>query len=369
VRLSSWVPLLSNLASIQISDCKWLQHIPPLDQFPFLKHLLLNNLTELKYISNDGSDMSSSPLKILRVINLPKLKGWQKTREVVIVEHHLPLFSSFPCLSHLRINNCPIISLALGSKTTPSSSSPFFDLSKLKYIFLKKLEQLEYLPLEWLQNLTSLKTLKIQKCFKMRISMSPLFQHLTSLENLSILHCKELIRNENKDGAHCLGPIRFCHLSVVGIPNLVSLPRELKDVTTLQGLQIMDYPSLVSLPEWIGDLTSLVPIYYHCRKVCAALILYIVSQLQSVLAWRKDVNKERERIERRLLTSQTFVMAVMVIVKSGTQAKFANILRYLGLQLDNNLSSSCCSSLFYFVRLLIYNLFDFIYKKNLWFFV
>ena len=91
----------------------------------------------------------------------------------------------------------------------------------------------------------------------MQISMSPLFQHLISLENLSILCCKELISNENEDGTHCLGPTRFGHLSVVGVPKFVSLPRELKDVTTLKGLQIMNCPSLVSLPEWIGDLTSL----------------------------------------------------------------------------------------------------------------
>jgi hypothetical protein len=120
-----------------------------------------------------------------------------------------------------------------------------------------ELEQLEYLPLEWLQNLTSLESLWIWDCCKIRISMSPLFQHLTSLENLSILGCKELISNENEDGAHGLGPTRFGHLSIKDVPNLVSLPRELRDVTTLQGLQIMDCPSLVSLPEWIGDLTSL----------------------------------------------------------------------------------------------------------------
>ena len=150
-----------------------------------------------------------------------------------------------------------MMSLALGSKTTPSSSSPFSHLSKLKYLYLRELEQLEYLPLEWLQNLTSLETLGIWDCCKMQVSMSPLFQHLTSLENLCIFHCKELISNENEDGTHCRGPTRFRHLSIVGVPNLVSLPRELRDVTTLQGLQIMDCPSLVSLPEWIGDLTSL----------------------------------------------------------------------------------------------------------------
>ncbi|XP_059450847.1 putative disease resistance protein RGA1 [Corylus avellana] len=147
------------------------------------------------------------------------------------------------------IGNCPMMSL-----TRPSSSSPLSDLSKLKYLYLMELEQLEYVPLEWLQNLTSLETLKIWNCCK---TMSPLFQHLTSLKNLCIFRCKELISNKNEDGAHGLGPTRFGHLSIVGVPNLVSLPRELRDVTTLQGLQIMDFPSLVSFPEWIGDLTSL----------------------------------------------------------------------------------------------------------------
>ncbi|XP_059450843.1 putative disease resistance protein RGA3 [Corylus avellana] len=250
VTLSSWVPSLSNLTVIVIENCKWLQHIPP---FPLLRGVYLKNLNELEYISNDGSYVSSSPLKILILINLPKLRGWRKMWET----DHLPLFPSFPSLSYLCIKNCPIMPLATGNKTTPSSSSLLSDLSKLKHLYLVELEQLEYLPLEWLQNLTSLKTLGIWDCRKMRISISPLFQHLTSLENLSILRCKELINNENEDGAHGLGPTRFGHLSIVGVPNLVSLPRELRGVTTLQGLQIMDCPSLVSLPEWIGDLTSL----------------------------------------------------------------------------------------------------------------
>ncbi|XP_059450870.1 putative disease resistance protein RGA3 [Corylus avellana] len=248
VRLSSWVSSLSNLTSLRIWNCKGLPHIPPLDRFPFLKDLYLRNLSELEYISNDGSDVSSSPLKILRLVDLPKLRGWRKTRE----RDHLPLLPSFSSLSHLFICNCPMMCL-----TTPSSSSPLSDLSKLKHLYLLGLEELEYLPLEWLQNLTSLRTLGIVDCRKMRISISPLFQHLTSLENLFILRCEELISNENEDGAHGLGPTRFGHLSIIGVPNLVSLPIELRDVTTLQGLQIMYCPSLVSLPEWISDLTSL----------------------------------------------------------------------------------------------------------------
>ncbi|XP_059452444.1 putative disease resistance protein RGA3 [Corylus avellana] len=169
--------------------------------------------------------------------------------------HHLPLFPSFPCLSSLCISDCPMMSLI--PVISPSASSPFSDLSKLKSLFLMGLEELEYLPEEWLQNLTSLVTLKILWCRKLRISISPLFQYLITLEDLCIAGCEELFNNVNEDGTHCLGPTRLGHLSIVQVPNLVSLPRELRDVTTLQGLQIMDCPSLVSLPEWIGNLTSL----------------------------------------------------------------------------------------------------------------
>jgi hypothetical protein len=76
-------------------------------------------------------------------------------REAATTEHHhLPLFPSFPCLSDLIISKCPMLSLmpvvAQGSETAHSSSSPFSDLSKLKFLSLYGLEQLESLPEEWL---------------------------------------------------------------------------------------------------------------------------------------------------------------------------------------------------------------------------
>jgi Leucine-rich repeat (LRR) protein len=263
VRLSGWVSSLSNLVSITIWDCKWCQHIPSLGQFPFLKFLSLMDLTELEYISNDDSDMSSFPLKSLELKNLPKFRGWGRMRETLTAEHephyHLPLFPSFPCLSDLYVGECPMMSLipvvVLGSETTPYSSSPFSDLSKLKSLFLEGLEELEYLPEEWLQNLTSLERLEISRCRKLQISMSPLFQHLTVLEDLVISNCKELIINEDEEGAQCLGPTTLRHLSIENVIN--SFPRELIHLTNLHWLDIKDFPSLVSLPEWIGDLISL----------------------------------------------------------------------------------------------------------------
>jgi hypothetical protein len=67
VRLCSWVSSLSKLVSISIINCKWCQHIPPLDRFPSLKILELVNLIELEYIIDDGSDVSTFPLTDLRL--------------------------------------------------------------------------------------------------------------------------------------------------------------------------------------------------------------------------------------------------------------------------------------------------------------
>jgi hypothetical protein len=266
-RLSGWVSLLSNLVEIKISNCKWCQHIPPLDQFPSLKDLSLQNLSALEYMSNDGSDVSSSSLERLNLNNLPRMRGCWRMREVVTTEHkqnyNLLLFPSFPSLSHLCITNCPIRSImadvAPGSQTqtTPSSSSLFSTLSKLKLISLNYLDELEYLPDEWLQNLTSLKVLNILDCPKLQISMSPLFQHLAALEDLRICKCKELISNEDEEGAQCLGPTRLRQLRILNVTSLVSLPKELRHATALQRLEIINCPSLESLPEWIADLTSL----------------------------------------------------------------------------------------------------------------
>jgi hypothetical protein len=265
LRLSGWVSSLLNLVDVEIFNCKWCQHIPPLDQLPSLKKLSLRNLRALKYISNDGSDVSSLSLERLVLDRLPKLRGWWRMREAATTEHethhHLPLYPSFPCLSHLIIKKCPMLSLmpvvAQGSETTHFPSSPFSDLSKLMFLSLEGLEQLESLPEEWLQNLTSLEKLDIRKCCKLRIFMSPLFQHLTALEDLVIYKIRELISNENEEGTQWLGPTTLRRLSIKDVPNLVSLPRELRHVTTLQELEIGNCPALKSLPEWIGDLTSL----------------------------------------------------------------------------------------------------------------
>jgi len=146
-----------------------------LDRFPVLKDLSLQNLSALEYISDDAIDASSS-LQSLSLWKLPKLRGWWRMREAVTT----------------------------GSETTPSSSSPFSTLSKLKYLDLSFLEKLEYLPEEWLQNLTSLEILKIWECPKLQISISPLFQHLAALEDMRFVTAKNLSARKMKRARNAL---------------------------------------------------------------------------------------------------------------------------------------------------------------------
>jgi len=305
LRLSGWVSSLSNLVEVEIFNCKWCQHIPPLDQLPSLKKLSLQNLRALEYISNDGNDVSSLSLERLVLDRLPKLRGWWRMREAATTEHEshethhrLPLYPSFPCLSHLIISRCPMLSLmpvvAQGSETTHFPSSPFSDLSKLKYFCLERLEQLESLPEEWLQNLTSLEKLDIRKCCKLRIFMSPLFQHLSALEDLVITNCRELINNEDEEGTHWLGPTTLRHLSIQ-VPNLVSLPRELRHVTTLEELYINYCPTLNSLPEWIGDLTSLKELQiWKCPN-----LISLPEGMRRLTSLRRLIIRDCPRLEKR----------------------------------------------------------------------
>ncbi|KAK7819157.1 putative disease resistance protein rga1 [Quercus suber] len=99
-----------------------LQHLPPLNQLPFLKFVQLSGMEAIEYILDKvnvsnvlgGSSSSSSKtpffpsLSSLVIIQFPKLKGWWRNSYDDDNEpHHLLLPSFPPCLSQLRIFDCP----------------------------------------------------------------------------------------------------------------------------------------------------------------------------------------------------------------------------------------------------------------------
>ncbi|XP_062175504.1 putative disease resistance protein RGA4 [Alnus glutinosa] len=307
-RLPSWLLLLTNLVSFRLEYSQKCQYLPTLSQLPSLKYLLLWSLKSLEYISEedgDSNDFSSSStvqtpffpsLKTISLNYCPNLKGWWRSRKmdssaelnsdsdnsVEITEHHL--LPSFPRLSDLWISNCPMLTsmpmfphledyLQLSnsswkplqqtmmmnmvapqsttSTATASSSSP--PLSKLKSLTLDSIEDLETLPLH---NLTSLASLEISRCNRLK-SLSPGIQHLIALRNLDLASCRELEVANNEDEMQWQGLTSLLSLRFSRLPKLVSLPSGLQHATTLQKLEIVECESLTAIPEWIHNCKSL----------------------------------------------------------------------------------------------------------------
>jgi hypothetical protein len=218
----------------------------------------------MQYIS-DSNDFSSSSapapffpsLEYILLYDCCNLKGWWRRADspvevnsdshnsVEITEHHL--LPSFPRLSYLHIQNCPMLTSMpmfphleklvlentswkplqhtmmmnmatpqspISTVTTSFSSSPF---SKLKCLILRSITDLVDLPL---QHFTSLQELNIDN-----------FQSLTVVPGW-IHNCKSL---------QVLGIYRCS--------NLTSLPEGMGRLTSLQRLTIVDCPILLQRCE------------------------------------------------------------------------------------------------------------------------
>ncbi|XP_050281586.1 uncharacterized protein LOC126722472 [Quercus robur] len=199
----SWFSSLTNLVDLRLYGNKRLQHLPPLNQLPFLKSVSLETMEAIEYILEDsvnnmlGSSSSSRTTFFLSLSSLiieqcPNLKGWWRNLpedDDVNEPHHLLLPSFPPRLSQLKILGCPNLNcmppfpylkeeltldgaslkelelekemkakmgVATTSTSSSFSSSCYFPLSRLKSLWLKNVNHLESLPKEWLWNLISL---------------------------------------------------------------------------------------------------------------------------------------------------------------------------------------------------------------------
>ncbi|XP_065632517.1 putative disease resistance protein RGA4 isoform X1 [Quercus suber] len=124
MRIPSWVSSLNNLVHFELYKNRRLQHLPSLNQLPFLKSVFLYEMEALEYIwigednvSNmlGGSSFTSSSktaffpsLSSLVLMDCPNLKGWWRNSGDDDNEpHHLLLPSFPPSLFHLQIGRCP----------------------------------------------------------------------------------------------------------------------------------------------------------------------------------------------------------------------------------------------------------------------
>ncbi|KAJ6745239.1 LEUCINE-RICH REPEAT-CONTAINING PROTEIN SOG2 [Salix koriyanagi] len=229
MRFPSWLSDLSNLVRIRLVGCRRFKHIPPLDGIPSLEELCIEDMDNLEYIDSEGGggkEVSNffPSLKKLKIWNCGRLKGWwKKSRgemeddsDESTVEEEL-IMLSFPRLSSLSIGKCPNLTsmplfptldedlylwstssmpLQQTMKMKPpvysSSSSSFIrPLSNLKKLDIWTIDDMESLPEVGLQNLSSLQTLVILEC--PRLKSLPLHgQGMPSLQQLWIYGCRRL---------------------------------------------------------------------------------------------------------------------------------------------------------------------------------
>ncbi|KAL4600998.1 hypothetical protein ACB092_11G239900 [Castanea dentata] len=274
----------TNLVNFRLEDCNKCQHLPSLEQLPYLKYLYLNKLDSLEYMSeiDYSEELSNSSfipsLNELSLLRCPNLKGWWRQRrdsseEVDDDNNHLLPF--FPGLSLLGIKNCPkLTSMPLfpnvetlildmcSLKPLKQTSTLQIEIANSSFAPLSKLEYLETGTLkEPLPNLSNLVSLYC------RGSPPQGMQHLTSLKKMTIKDSME-VDFSNLDAVEWQGPKSLQSLGISSCPNLISLPEGMGGLTSLQRLQIYCCPKLKSLPEGMGGLTSLHTLHiWDCPKL------------------------------------------------------------------------------------------------------
>uniref|UniRef100_A0A7N2MVT4 Uncharacterized protein n=1 Tax=Quercus lobata TaxID=97700 RepID=A0A7N2MVT4_QUELO len=176
VRVSSWLSFLTNLVELSIRNCKKCQYLPPLYQLSSLRELDIWDMDGLEYMTNgDMNDEISTSLALPSTF-FPSLET---------LELDCPRMTCMPLFPNLErglwLNNSSLKALevtiemkmmnntggrasSFPSSSSSSSSSSTPPLSKLKYLRLLKIQELESLLEESFKNLTSLERLQIWLC-------------------------------------------------------------------------------------------------------------------------------------------------------------------------------------------------------------
>ncbi|XP_050259633.1 putative disease resistance protein RGA3 [Quercus robur] len=294
-KIPTWIrdSVLRDLVEISLIRWERCEHLPLLGKLPFLKVLKITGWHAVKYIGNEFHGDSAISFPSLKEFRLHKMRDLEEWRTMNGRE-------SFPCLSTLRITECPklveipiipsITDLTMRSNNAilirsvmnlTSLSSLVIDGLLQNHKMLKKLEifrmpnlksltnqldnlsalnefRLEYcdkiesLP-EGLQNLHSLRKLDIEECNNLLSLPMNGLQGLSSLWSLSIRRCNKFC--SLSEGIQYLIALEI--LNIIGCPKLISLPEGIQHLTALRYLGVGYCEDLSSLPKQIGCLTSL----------------------------------------------------------------------------------------------------------------
>ncbi|KAK7816019.1 putative disease resistance protein rga1, partial [Quercus suber] len=310
--LDAWDGILQfgNLIEIEFRNCKKCEVLPTLGLLPHLRVLTIEGMDGVRHIGtefysnyNNGSDgtMLFPALRKLNLGSMPNLVEWMDVMEPATTTGLMV----FTCLEELTIEGCsqlrsaPCHFSSLKKLDISDVRSTTFEniigkLTTLTSIEVCNISELACLPEKLLQNnaslmslmisgwadlesivshedvwafCTSLRSLKIERCWKLQIQGVPShlqrleicgcvilptgLQSCTSLTLLTIQFCDKLKSIPNLGQLHSLTQlkIRYCD-------NLISIP-DLRGLHSLIELQIWYCPKLTSLPEGLESLNRL----------------------------------------------------------------------------------------------------------------
>jgi len=290
-QLPSWmrsVVVLRDLVEVVLFDCDNCEELPPLGKLPHLKRLDVRGMKNVKWIDGESYDgveeKAFSSLEELSVEDLPNLERLLMDEGIEMVPRLSQLRISdvmnlkvphLPCLEKLDASRIHAAASFIEGVGENMGCLKTLDISLIKGVMvlpyqLRKLGAIEYLRIGFwynleyfsehvLEGLSSLKSLTISYCEKLK-SLSEGVRHLTCLGRLSIHNCPELVTLPSNIS-------QLTSLRTVSIDECSTLPNGLQHVPSLKTLDITDYKS-TSLPDWLGDMTSLQELeIWYCREL------------------------------------------------------------------------------------------------------
>ncbi|GLT33391.1 hypothetical protein SLA2020_079870 [Shorea laevis] len=249
--------LSNNLVELELDYWDNCEHIPSLGLLPSLKSLFIYGFGNVKRMGHKFDTTQSNrqgrvesiklfpALRLLYMYNLKSLEEWIEVDDDIAAGGKVE--SVFPCLEILQIENCPQLEICrLGE---------FSSHHKLSYLVIRKCNKLMDIPS--MNRLSSIQTLRIEKCFNARSIRAECLPCLTSLKHLTMdLFCKELEEFPGLNYIHqlksSLEPLTLC-----GRDEVKSLPDQLQHLTALKELTLEEFNKVEVLPNWLGNLTSL----------------------------------------------------------------------------------------------------------------
>ncbi|KAJ4711542.1 Disease resistance protein [Melia azedarach] len=310
-KFPSWLmnPSVTNLVELSLIRCRRCAELPPMMKLPFLEVLTIDEIDGTMYFCNESEESGGVAktllLKKMVIKNMPNLLGWS------VMERK----SILPCLEELVIEACPnLIKLPdLPSIKSLNLDDCRFDLlrmvtkiTSLSSLFISRISGLTHLPEGLLRNNQNLLSLGIRDCPRL-VHFSGELENLSALQSLYISSCPELmalsglenlisLKSLKIDDFHPLSSLpehglrgldSLQYVSLSNCENLASLPEAMQHLTGLKLLHIWSCPQMETLPEWLGNLASLqeLELWYCENLICLPESMHRLTALQFLSIW------------------------------------------------------------------------------------